>query len=87
MAANSSAVVVEDDDVGLPLLDRNLTRSDSPKLNVCRNRTATLSGGEPTTTQTGCFDGDVGGVVAVAVASSTSQVEIDKCPQRNQPKT
>jgi hypothetical protein len=72
LAANSSAVVVEDDDVGLPLLDRNLTRSDSPKLNVCRNRTATLSGGEPTTTQTGSFDGDVGGVVAVDVASSTS---------------
>jgi hypothetical protein len=72
LAVNSSTP----DEVGLPLLDRNLFRSDSPRLKVCRNRTATLSGGEPTTTQAGSFEGEVGGVVvvAVAVASSTGLI-------------
>lgn len=53
--------------VGLPLLDRNLPRSDSPRLKVCLNRTATLSGGEEpaTTSQPGSLDGEVGGDVVV----------------------
>jgi hypothetical protein len=84
------------DDVGLPppplpLLDRNFPRSDSPRLKVCLNRTATLSGGdEPaTTSQPGSLDGEVGGDVVFppVAAIGTSSTGGRFFPEMNQKPT
>jgi hypothetical protein len=84
------------DDVGLPppplpLLDRNFPRSDSPRLKVCLNRTATLSGGEEpaTTSQPGSLDGEVGGDVVFppVAAIGTSSTGGRFFPEMNQKPT
>lgn len=83
------------DDVGLlpppPLLDRNFPRSDSPRLKVCLNRTATLSGGEEpaTTSQPGSLDGEVGGDVIFppVAAIGTSSTGERFFPEMNQKPT